>query len=178
MMCQSTGRPPISTMGLGLMTVSSRSRVPLPPHMMITFIQPPPVRHGAGQQLPKVSYPDRPGWHGQPAAMLAKGVTEKKPLFPGHCGGANAWQPPASALSCMSPKSHFLHGGSYAQKLQIPVAGVARPDLRPAGVLPFVRPGKTARRHGRRHGKERQRGLPGPDGHAPVRRQRGAEHDQ
>ena len=38
MMCQRIGRPPISTIGFGLTAVSSRSLVPLPPHMMITFM--------------------------------------------------------------------------------------------------------------------------------------------
>ena len=38
MMCQRMGLPPISTMGLGLNSVSSRSLVPLPPQKSITFI--------------------------------------------------------------------------------------------------------------------------------------------
>ena len=34
MMCQRIGRPPISTIGFGLMLVSSAMRVPLPPARM------------------------------------------------------------------------------------------------------------------------------------------------
>ena len=37
MMCQSSGRPPISTMGLGRTAVSSAMRVPLPPARMTTL---------------------------------------------------------------------------------------------------------------------------------------------
>src|SRR5512132_873323 len=37
MMCHSTGRPPISTIGFGFVSVSSRSRVPGPPHRITTF---------------------------------------------------------------------------------------------------------------------------------------------
>src|SRR5437867_4202457 len=37
-MCQRIGLPPISTMGFGLMTVSSASLVPWPPASMMTFI--------------------------------------------------------------------------------------------------------------------------------------------
>src|SRR5271157_5827062 len=37
-MCQSSGFPPISTMGLGLTTVSSERRVPNPPAKIPTFI--------------------------------------------------------------------------------------------------------------------------------------------
>ena len=36
MMCQMIGRPPISTIGFGLISVSSRNRVPRPPHRMTT----------------------------------------------------------------------------------------------------------------------------------------------
>src|SRR5208282_6537853 len=35
--CQRIGRPPISTMGLGRYSVSSRKRVPRPPHSITTF---------------------------------------------------------------------------------------------------------------------------------------------
>src|SRR5208282_1094104 len=35
--CQRIGRPPISTMGLGRYSVSSRKRVPSPPHSITTF---------------------------------------------------------------------------------------------------------------------------------------------
>ena len=38
MMCQRIGRPPISTMGLGLATVSSDRRLPVPPASIATFI--------------------------------------------------------------------------------------------------------------------------------------------
>src|SRR5690606_11195463 len=38
MMCHRIGRPPISTIGLGLMAVSSERRVPNPPASMTTFI--------------------------------------------------------------------------------------------------------------------------------------------
>src|SRR5579863_2920615 len=38
MMCHKMGRPPISTMGFGRNSVSSRKRVPNPPHKMTTFI--------------------------------------------------------------------------------------------------------------------------------------------
>src|SRR3954465_3251577 len=37
MMCQSIGRPPTSTMGLGRYSVSSRMRVPMPPHSSTTL---------------------------------------------------------------------------------------------------------------------------------------------
>ena len=39
MMCQRIGRPPISTIGLGLVSVSSISREPRPPARMTTFIR-------------------------------------------------------------------------------------------------------------------------------------------
>lgn len=39
MMCQSMGEPPISTIGLGLTTVSSLRRVPRPPARITVFIQ-------------------------------------------------------------------------------------------------------------------------------------------
>jgi hypothetical protein len=38
MMCQRIGRPPTSTIGLGRYSVSSRNRVPKPPHKIITCI--------------------------------------------------------------------------------------------------------------------------------------------
>ena len=38
MMCQSTGMPPISSMGLGLYWLSSEIRVPYPPARITTFI--------------------------------------------------------------------------------------------------------------------------------------------
>src|SRR6266849_2036188 len=38
MMCHSTGFVPILTIGLGLNSVSSRRRVPKPPHRITTFI--------------------------------------------------------------------------------------------------------------------------------------------
>src|SRR4051812_25377726 len=37
-MCQRIGRPPISTIGFGLKSVSSRKRVPRPPARIATFI--------------------------------------------------------------------------------------------------------------------------------------------
>src|SRR5208283_1571400 len=37
MMCQRMGRPPISTIGFGRNSVSSRKRVPSPPHSKTTF---------------------------------------------------------------------------------------------------------------------------------------------
>ena len=37
MMCQRIGFPPISTSGLGRNSVSSRSRVPIPPHRITTL---------------------------------------------------------------------------------------------------------------------------------------------
>ena len=36
-MCHSSGRPPTSTIGLGRNSVSSRMRVPWPPHSRTTF---------------------------------------------------------------------------------------------------------------------------------------------
>src|SRR5689334_10176007 len=39
MMCHRIGRPPISTIGFGRNSVSSRNRVPSPPHRMTTFIE-------------------------------------------------------------------------------------------------------------------------------------------
>src|SRR5262245_14984179 len=39
-MCQRIGRPPISTIGLGLISVSSLSRVPSPPARMTHFMKP------------------------------------------------------------------------------------------------------------------------------------------
>src|ERR1700749_4262903 len=47
-MCQRIGRPPISTIGLGRITVSSLSRVPRPPARITAFIvlsAPPDDRH-------------------------------------------------------------------------------------------------------------------------------------
>src|SRR5687768_2630263 len=38
MMCHKMGRPPIGTIGLGRNSVSSRKRVPNPPHKITTFI--------------------------------------------------------------------------------------------------------------------------------------------
>src|SRR3954454_16413550 len=38
MMCQRTGRPPTSTIGLGRVSVCSRRRVPMPPQRIRTFI--------------------------------------------------------------------------------------------------------------------------------------------
>lgn len=43
MMCQRMGRCPTSTSGLGRNSVSSRSRVPWPPHRITTFISQPRV---------------------------------------------------------------------------------------------------------------------------------------
>jgi len=40
MMCQRIGLPPISTIGFGRCSVSSASRVPIPPASIATFIQP------------------------------------------------------------------------------------------------------------------------------------------
>src|SRR5262249_48027306 len=42
MMCQRIGRLPISTIGLGLISVSSASRVPKPPASITTFNSPSP----------------------------------------------------------------------------------------------------------------------------------------
>src|SRR5207237_7319112 len=39
MMCHRIGRPPTSTMGLGRNSVSSRRRVPTPPHSTTTFMK-------------------------------------------------------------------------------------------------------------------------------------------
>jgi len=39
MMCHKTGLPPISTIGLGLYSVSSRRRVPIPPQRITTGIE-------------------------------------------------------------------------------------------------------------------------------------------
>src|SRR3989337_898758 len=44
MMCQSIGRPPISTIGFGFTSVSSTRRVPTPPARMATFMNGPPSR--------------------------------------------------------------------------------------------------------------------------------------
>src|SRR5437763_1639387 len=44
MMCQRMGRPPISTMGFGRTSVSSRRRVPWPPQRMTTFMLAAPPR--------------------------------------------------------------------------------------------------------------------------------------
>jgi len=43
MMCQIIGRPPTSTIGLGLNSVSSRSRVPKPPASSTAFTIPPMI---------------------------------------------------------------------------------------------------------------------------------------
>src|SRR3979490_913290 len=52
MMCQRMGRPPISTIGLGRNSVSSRRRVPNPPHRTTTFIiWVPGSAAGAGQRF-------------------------------------------------------------------------------------------------------------------------------
>ncbi|MBA7511065.1 hypothetical protein ES705_03055 [subsurface metagenome] len=42
-MCQIIGCPPISTIGLGIISVSSLSLVPKPPARITTFILIPPV---------------------------------------------------------------------------------------------------------------------------------------
>src|SRR5947207_2080448 len=42
MMCHRIGLPPISTMGLGLVSVSSESRLPTPPARIATFTLSPP----------------------------------------------------------------------------------------------------------------------------------------
>ncbi len=42
MMCQRIGRPPISTIGFGFVTVSSARRLPTPPAKMTTFMFGPP----------------------------------------------------------------------------------------------------------------------------------------
>src|SRR3982751_1804499 len=39
MMCHKMGRPPICTIGLGLISVSSERRVPIPPARMTAFIR-------------------------------------------------------------------------------------------------------------------------------------------
>src|SRR4051795_10012037 len=39
MMCQRIGRPPTSTIGFGRNSVSSRRRVPRPPHKITTFTE-------------------------------------------------------------------------------------------------------------------------------------------
>src|SRR6476620_12770569 len=50
MMCQRIGLPPISTIGLGRVVVSSASRVPFPPARMTTFISVHPrFRHGSDE---------------------------------------------------------------------------------------------------------------------------------
>src|SRR5258708_9164423 len=49
MMCQRIGRPPISTMGLGRNSVSSRRRVPNPLQRTTTFITGSLQRFGAGK---------------------------------------------------------------------------------------------------------------------------------
>src|SRR5260370_24229172 len=49
MMCQRIGRPPISTMGLGRNSVSSRRRVPNPRQRTTTFITGSLQRFGAGK---------------------------------------------------------------------------------------------------------------------------------
>src|ERR1700730_18607934 len=50
MMCQRIGRPPISTMGLGLTSVSSDNLVPNPPASRTTFMAlTPPGLSGSGQ---------------------------------------------------------------------------------------------------------------------------------
>src|SRR5271157_2328669 len=48
MMCQRMGRPPTSTMGFGRNSVSSRSRVPNPPHRITTFTFGRPRHRSAG----------------------------------------------------------------------------------------------------------------------------------
>src|ERR1022692_1847359 len=73
MMCHRMGRPPISTIGLGRNSVSSRRRVPKPPHRTTTFISGflPPACHKPTSCLsgnywawvnecgPQFSYPTR-----------------------------------------------------------------------------------------------------------------------
>src|SRR2546427_377392 len=48
MMCQMIGWPPISTMGFGLVSVSSERRVPSPPARMTTFMRPDMLPAGPG----------------------------------------------------------------------------------------------------------------------------------
>ena len=43
MMCQSIGLPPTSTIGFGLVPVSSEIRVPNPPARITAFMRPPPI---------------------------------------------------------------------------------------------------------------------------------------
>src|SRR4051812_39785266 len=57
MMCQRIGWPPISTMGLGLTSVSSARRVPRPPERIATFIRP------AFKSPYRIRKPDRKGGH-------------------------------------------------------------------------------------------------------------------
>src|SRR5208283_771804 len=68
MMCHRIGRPPISTIGLGRNSVSSRRRVPNPPHRTTTFIVWVPGNAAAAWHCsvvcgnytgPQVSYPTR-----------------------------------------------------------------------------------------------------------------------
>src|ERR1700730_899318 len=51
MMCQRIGRPPTSTSGLGRYSVSSRRRVPCPPHRMTTFTSTSLSRHRARRAI-------------------------------------------------------------------------------------------------------------------------------
>src|SRR4051812_10371634 len=62
MMCQRTGRLPISTIGLGRTSVSSESRVPRPPARIRTFIDPAIHEEPGGRPLPRHcdSCPARP----------------------------------------------------------------------------------------------------------------------
>src|SRR5688500_18726033 len=64
MMCQRIGRPPISTMGLGRVSVSSASRVPWPPARITTFIARPPSSRFDQQALA--------GWQGGDLNVLLR----------------------------------------------------------------------------------------------------------
>src|SRR4051812_50006845 len=76
MMCQTIGRPPISTSGLGLISVSSDRRVPAPPHRITTGTRPSGMgqvlrvpRHGSPQALV-----EREGWRPAEHGARARGI--------------------------------------------------------------------------------------------------------
>src|SRR5215472_15842941 len=59
MMCQRTGRPPISTIGLGRNSVSSRRRVPRPPHRITTFTAVSLLMDSSDELVPETGFPTR-----------------------------------------------------------------------------------------------------------------------
>src|ERR1017187_3328851 len=86
MICQTMGRPPMSTIGLGRYSVSSRKRVPCPPHRMTTFIEG-PFRWGFGRSMPEsneatlTSQKSRSAFHEMQKNAIAK-IDAVVPILP------------------------------------------------------------------------------------------------